>query len=162
MKIERLRCLLHDPITGDEAQALLDVLSGTRRIQDLLEWLEGEPTAWLEFLVNRETKGLEAARSRKAGARRPGEEWPAVERIDELFDVTPGGEREPRSFVEAKKQFLGQAKPCPRCGTPPEQLEWQWFSSPPITWANLCGRAGWKTRCKTCSRQVDFFLTVLN
>src|SRR5512143_2141410 len=54
--------LLRDPITSDEASALLDVLHGRRRRKDLLEWLRGEPTAWADFVA-------------RCQAREANEEW---------------------------------------------------------------------------------------
>jgi hypothetical protein len=30
------------------------------------------------------------------------------------------------------------------------------------TWVNLCGRAGWKTRCRICRQEIDFFITIMN
>lgn len=48
---------------------------------------------------------------------------------------------------------------CPRCQRP---LTWVYFSSPPWTWENLCGRAGWLGLCDACHLQVQFDLTVLN
>ena len=36
-RLERLKKLLHDPITADEAAALLDVLHEQRRMKDILE-----------------------------------------------------------------------------------------------------------------------------
>ena len=52
-RLERLRKLLHDPITDDEAAALLDVLHEQRRMKDILEWLEGERISWRNFFVRR-------------------------------------------------------------------------------------------------------------
>lgn len=164
-KLECLTVLLHDPITGDEAAALLDVLYDRRRMKDLLEWLEGESISWPNFFVRRKFLEEEAERVRREELRQADEEWAqrntewgvresllTVEELDKLE----------ADRAEARKECLSQAKPCPRCGTPPEHLEWFYYFSCPSSWANWHGRGGWKTRCKTCLQQVDFFVGMMN
>ena len=63
-------------------------------------------------------------------------------------------------LAEAQERFMSVAKSCPRCGTPPEHLIWSQYSSLPSTWANLCGRAGWRTKCRFCEQEVDCFVTM--
>ncbi len=53
-KLEQLRMLLSDPITEDQASALLDVLHERHWMGDLLEWLQGPPLPWQSFFVLRE------------------------------------------------------------------------------------------------------------
>jgi hypothetical protein len=48
-KLDQLRRLLTDPITQDEAQALLDILHQRHWMRDLLEWLESRPVGWRDF-----------------------------------------------------------------------------------------------------------------
>jgi hypothetical protein len=64
--------------------------------------------------------------------------------------------------AEARAHYKSQAKPCPKCLTPPDQLAWFYFESPPETWAHLCGVAGWITVCDSCHLQVDFFTDILS
>ncbi len=53
-KLQQLRALLSDPLTEDQATALLEVLHERHRMQDLIEWLEGPPIPWQSFFVFRE------------------------------------------------------------------------------------------------------------
>ena len=48
-KFERLRRLLSEPITEDQATALLDVLYQRHWMADLIEWLESPPVSWALF-----------------------------------------------------------------------------------------------------------------
>ena len=62
----------------------------------------------------------------------------------------------------AQKECLPIAQPCPGCGLPAEKLKWLRYRSRRSTWVNLCGRAGWKTRCRICRQEIDFFMTIMN
>ena len=68
----------------------------------------------------------------------------------------------PKREEEGRAIHLAHASPCPGCNTPAADLAWIWFESPEWTWERLCGRAGWRTVCDACRRQVDFFLDILN
>lgn len=72
-KLDQLRSLLSDPITEDEAQALLDVLHQRRFMKDLLGWLEA-PGKMGGYLHRPEQSGAgrsaEARRRTRAQARR--------------------------------------------------------------------------------------------
>ncbi len=50
-KLEQLRGLLSDPITEEQASALLDVLYERHWMSDLLNWLQGAPMPWQSFFV---------------------------------------------------------------------------------------------------------------
>ena len=63
-KLDQLRSLLSDPITEDEAQALLDVLHQRRFMKDLLEWLERRPARWADIFTDRNSLEQEEARKR--------------------------------------------------------------------------------------------------
>lgn len=54
------------------------------------------------------------------------------------------------------------ATPCPFCASPFKELERVFFVSPPWTWQELCGRAGWLTICPKCEIQVQFFCDLMN
>jgi|ERR1051325_2961219 hypothetical protein len=62
----------------------------------------------------------------------------------------------------AHSQYDHRAMPCPKCGRPPAVLAWFYFESPPSTWEDECGCAGWITVCDLCHVQVDFFVEVMN
>ena len=53
-RLDQLRHLLTNPITGEEAQALLDVLHQRHWMRDLLEWLDTRPASWAEFFTFRD------------------------------------------------------------------------------------------------------------
>jgi hypothetical protein len=58
-KFERLRRLLNDPVTGDQAAALLDVLYQRRWMCDLIEWLKEAPeVSWADFFAWRERRNM--------------------------------------------------------------------------------------------------------
>lgn len=50
-KLDQLRGLLTEPITHDEACALLDVLYQRHWMRDLIEWLETRPVTWGNYLT---------------------------------------------------------------------------------------------------------------
>jgi hypothetical protein len=70
-KLEQLRDLLEDPITQDQAKALLDVLHQRHWMADLIEWLENGSLDWESFFTLRSSLKQEAvkkaAEARKAG-----------------------------------------------------------------------------------------------
>lgn len=145
-KLELLEQLLHDPITQDEANALLDVLYERCRMTDLLEWLKEMPTTWANFFTYRDFKRQEAERVELERDKVLDERWARRQRNRSLTPTEQ--EAIAGSAAEAKSYYLLCAHPCPRCGTPPEHLEWYYYCSPPSSWKRLMGRAGWRTRCK--------------
>jgi hypothetical protein len=168
-KLERLRQLLHEPITGDEAAAIVDVLYQRREMRSLIEWLEDEPVSWRGHFIRAAFRAEEVQRQRQEELRKLDEEWEKGITPLNSPDVGPGmpdpeeeARRRAELLTDAKARHLPKAVPCPSCRTPPEHLEWFWYSSPPSTWENLCGRAGWKTRCRFCLREVNFFIELLN
>jgi hypothetical protein len=62
---------------------------------------------------------------------------------------------------EAKKEYIGEASTCPRCGASPSDLAWFYFMSPIEQWENPLGRGGWITVCDPCHEQVDFFCEII-
>lgn len=72
-----------------------------------------------------------------------------------------GRKKEPFQEGPADKGARG-GNPCPTCGTPSQDLTWIYFVSPPWSWKELCGRAGWITVCDDCHVQVQFFCDVMN
>lgn len=69
-KLDQLKRLLTDPLTDDEAQALLDVLYQRHWMRDLVEWLEKPPGTLGGFLrmSGESQEGRSAETRRRAGA----------------------------------------------------------------------------------------------
>ena len=63
-KLDQLKRLLTDPITQDEAQALLDVLHERHWMRDLMEWLESRAVGWADFFTYRADLKKEDLRKR--------------------------------------------------------------------------------------------------
>ena len=66
------------------------------------------------------------------------------------------------SLEDGKSRHLTEARPCPKCDTPPAHLAWIYFRSPEGTWSHKCGRAGWLIVCDRCQIQTDFFLELMS
>ncbi len=76
-----------------------------------------------------------------------------------VLELFPPPTAEERAQLDAKhieicgREHAGCARPCPRCGTPPEHLEWyRWESG-----GESGGYEGVATRCKFCLAEVDSF-----
>ncbi len=64
-KLDQLRQLLTNPITQEEAEALLDVLYQRHWMADLIAWLESRrPVNWADFFIYRENLAKEELRKR--------------------------------------------------------------------------------------------------
>ena len=134
-KIERLHTLLSDPLTADQAAALLDVLYERHYMRDLLEWLERPVVEWRNFFALQKFEAEERRRQKPRF----------------LLCGTPllwaaRRERALRPLAEIQAEFLPHARCCPHCGTPPQYLEWFYQPGP-----------GWSTRCRLCETIVDSF-----
>jgi hypothetical protein len=64
-RLERLRAGLADPITADQAQALLDAILKQCPFKDVLDWLGGDPILWRDYQA-RKTLLEKAAKRAKA------------------------------------------------------------------------------------------------
>jgi hypothetical protein len=65
-------------------------------------------------------------------------------------------------IAEGKSRYLAEARPCPQCQTPADELAWLYFESPPETWPMECGVAGWMTVCDSCRVLANFFSEVMS
>jgi hypothetical protein len=81
--LDHLQQLLSEPITQDEAEAMLDVLHRRHWMEELIDWLENRPPAWQNFLTDRSRmreelrrEHLEEHRRRRAEGRNPDREIP--------------------------------------------------------------------------------------
>lgn len=143
-RLRALRRLLSDPVTAEQARALADVMKLRRTVSDLIRWLESPVVTWENFPLYQkhqpEFRPEEPEPVLYSPRLPPGE----LERIREEYRAA------------SIKDHLPNASPCPRCGTPPEYLEWYPWSPP-----KECpsGYMGWKTRCRFCLTEVDFFPT---
>jgi hypothetical protein len=92
-KFERLRRLLNDPITRDQAAALLDVLYQKRWMSELIDWLEqANEVSWADFFEWRERR----------------DEFRRLEHPEEPAPVVP------ESLEEEEVKVVS----CPRCRSP--------------------------------------------
>ena len=144
-KLKSLRDLLSDPITEDEARALVDVARCRREIEELVAWLERPAVTWENFPRFQQIE--EEFR----------EERPLIQMVTTLKIDPTELERIRAEYREATVgKFLLKARPCPRCGTPPEYLDWYQYHPP----TGCSGWSGWGTRCKFCLAEIDHFDTM--
>jgi hypothetical protein len=62
LNLDHIQQLLSEPITQEEAQALLDVLYKRRWMEELLRWLSDRPVTWQDFPAYEATVREEAKR----------------------------------------------------------------------------------------------------
>lgn len=146
-RAKRLRRCLSEPISEDEALVLRELLWEHVRFDDAFDWLGRRPITWAEYLVE---KSAEAERQANRTMEQGIFPWADV-------DVS-------RADTELQNAALQESPhthdgACPRCQRP---LNWIYFSSPPWTWEQLCGRAGWLSLCDPCHLQVKFDLVLMN
>jgi hypothetical protein len=92
----------------------------------------------------------------RRGRKRDHDRWQALQAVREDQAL-----QAKHPVAEAKTRFGEYPDPCPSCGTPGEQLSWFYFESPPWTWTNLCGHAGWLVVCDHCQRRVASLVTLV-
>lgn len=136
-------------------------------MDDLFAWLEGSGKSWPNYFKYKAFMEAEERRKRDEELRQRDEDWANGIRRPGRYEFEPDGDEDAetmraRALERFKETYMPKARPCPNCGTPPEYLEWYFWSSRPSSWARRCGRGGVKTRCKFCCRQVDFFLGYMN
>ena len=130
-RFQQMRELLHEPITADEAMALNDVLHRRRRWADLIAWLQEPTVSWPNHFVRQAFRAAEEERRLKEYYRTEAGKW--LEGIDSpVAEMTHAAiaERNQKS-EQAKARYLQRARPCPRCGPPPDFLDWSYHCSPP-------------------------------
>ncbi len=172
-RLARLRQLLADPISKEEAQAMRDTVMKNGRLDDMIEWLAGRQLSWPAFNNGKKWLREEEQRLREEEREKRFEQLEKEAKEEEeslrkrgiaywqsqMSDEKLQSAHPPDS---SKAQYLSTAQACARCGAKPEQLVWFWFSTPAITWARLFGRAGWMTACPKCNIQIDFFVVMMN
>lgn len=154
---------LHDPITADEAAAINDVLFRRRRWVDMMAWLHEPDVSWENHFVREKFRAEEADRRLREYLILEDKKWAANGfrhagdlTFDSRLSAEKLAEQETKWMEDAKIYYLDRAKPCPHCGTPPEHLEWLRYENPPSCWRTIF--SGWKTRCRFCLREVDYFI----
>lgn len=157
-RLEQMREHLHDPVAADEALALNDVLHRRRRWVDMMAWLHEPTVPWEEHFIREADRAREADRKLKEYLRRQDEKWASGTLPSPLLALGWSPEEivefERTEIEDAKLRYLERAKPCPRCGTPVQCLEWFRYVSPPSSRTVF---SGWKTRCRSCTQEVDYF-----
>jgi hypothetical protein len=151
-KLNQMRELLHDPISADEADALVDVLYKRKKFTDMIGWLRDEPVAWDGYFLREKIPGRGGRPRLAAYLKQQDEDW--ARGIGKY-----AAKVSPEEVAWAKAAYLGKARPCCRCGTPAEVLEWSRFHSSPSAWRHFS--AGWQTHCKFCLHRVDLFISVM-
>lgn len=172
-RLDRLRTLLSEPLTEEQAEALRDAVMRRGLLDDVIEWLSGTTGSWPTF--NRGKKWLASETQKRALAETDAE----LDRLKKLA-VAEEMELKKRGIVRwqalrdnlelqekypadgAAERYGSKARSCPGCGASPDMLRWFWYTTPPITWAMKMGRAGWMTCCKRCDLQIDFFIAMMN
>jgi hypothetical protein len=146
---EKLLALLSDPITEDETFLLREVLRRRLPFEVLFDFLTEKPISWKDYLrVKSEMREHRRVRTMAEGIF-PWDDVEASRREPERHH--PEGKAVPEPKVTATT--------CPCCSEP---LTWIYFSTPPWTWEQKRGRAGWLGVCDECHLQVDFALAVMN
>ena len=78
------------------------------------------------------------------------------------WHVVERSRRDPhlQRYQGVKEEYLVEAKRCPKCGTPPEQLRWVYVRDDPqpseLPRPHRC-REGYLLICDACLLQLDFF-----
>ena len=139
-----MRALLHDPITGDEAYALNDVVHRRHKYCDMIAWLSNEPVSWNGYFMREAFREEEADRLNTEYWRKKSEEKP-----QDSVCTAEEAECRRQYLAGAKAEYMKFASPCPNCGTPPEFLEWYLHGGALLT------------RCRFCLQQVNEFTLML-
>jgi hypothetical protein len=61
-----------------------------------------------------------------------------------------------------RKKLRNKIKQCPFCGKPSYTFKIVYYSSPPITWKMLCGRAGTMLVCPKCKKDLYYKIEFIN
>jgi hypothetical protein len=157
----RLLAALPARLTDVLAAALEDALHKRRPLETVTAFIEQQPMTWADF---DEAAAARAHRRRVEQASVGIFPWEDVERCSRDLELqrahTPQWTTSAPGLLAP--DVLKHAKRCPGCARAPSELTWIYFSSPPWTWEQMFGRAGWLGLCQGCRMQVEFFLEVMN
>lgn len=91
------------------------------------------------------------------GPKMVGEEDP----VDQYFpwEVVEQSLRDPllERYQGVKQEYLVEARSCPKCEAPPEELRWIYVREAPDPLGVTQSREGYLLVCDKCRIQVDFF-----
>ncbi len=159
---QKLLNLLSKPVTAEQAAVLREAVLERTTLQKAVDWLEQHTVSWDVFLQN----GRQVKRCQDEGFQEGYFPWLDIKacRGETRLQEAPmrrgsASHGVPYSGSKAVRQA---ANPCPQCGATLNRLACFYFISPPQTWENHCGRAGWLTVCDHCHVQVQFFQEVMN
>lgn len=80
----------------------------------------------------------------------------------EEIDASRGDRRLQRANADVVERARADSRlACPRCGDG-SQVAWFYFTSPPWTWENLCGRAGPMAVCTRHEEILEFNVDMMN
>ena len=129
----------------------------------MMAWLHEPDVSWENHFVREKFRAEEADRRLREYLILEDKKWAANGfrhagdfTFDSRLSAEKLAEQETKWMEDAKIYYLDRAKPCPHCGTPPEHLEWLRYENPPSCWRTVF--SGWKTRCRFCLREVDYFI----
>ncbi|MBI1356676.1 MAG: hypothetical protein GC160_20240 [Acidobacteria bacterium] len=158
---DRLKALLSDPLTEDQAAAIAAIVMKCLTLEDFFEWLSDQERPWVDFVARRAIRIREPtvehlarleAREREAAGLRTF--W---EQARHEFQALPDHQKR---IEDAKARYLADAPACPNCSRPASELAWFYFETPPSTWKQLAGQAGWAVWCDRCGEQVSLFVEI--
>lgn len=110
-KLDRLQRLLSEPITQEQAEALLDVLYQRHFLEDLIEWLESRRSErWADFLIYQANLKQENLRKRATEVQKRADERERrrAAGLDPYFDFK----------IFPDEYFPKISDVCPDCGSP--------------------------------------------
>lgn len=160
---ERLLELLSDPISDEQAKALLDALHQRAHLDAVIEWLSLTTKGWFGSKPVRWEQYPKRNREAAMGVPIP---WEDVDRCRWDTALQENRKRQVNEDTGEPVFDLDRlreaARPCPECGDRFDELVCFYYSTPSWTWQKMCGRAGWLVVCDRCHLQVQFFLHVMN
>jgi hypothetical protein len=79
-----------------------------------------------------------------------------------LADATLQKEHRIGNLEPGAQSELEETRQAAIAGGASASTRWIYFSSPPWTWEQLCGREGWLLYDPATERQLEFVMTVMN
>lgn len=164
-RFQKLRTLLSDPITYDQAEALNDAILKQAKLDDVIEWLAESALSWRVFHKHKREATSELKRLRSEEQRLEYQRKFAAAQMAWKTKANTPWEAALRDLefqarhdsAAAKQKYGGSAQPCPQCKS--IDLAWFYFVTPPPPYEHqwIHGFAGWETACQKCNIEVDFF-----
>ena len=155
----RLRSLLSDPLTQDQAAMLAAVVLKCVSLPDYFAWLGDQRRSWVAFVARRKVRFADSSEElpddREPDDREPAHFDSFWRQARRDFEASPDG----RARAEqARERLLPDAVACPRCGRLPGQLTWFAFEAPEEMAVRLGGDRGWALWCDGCGERAGLLL----